>query len=444
MELASLILSSISVIISIISLLKIANVENNISNLEAGRDITITVSIMSNISNLEAGRDINITQIYNTRINNSNFNINPILLSFVRDKIEEYVNLKFKNNPNINNLLENEILEIILYECINSKKLDINKIPKLKKLNKQKKIIDYIFDKVQLELKNIKAYIFDDLENILKNSKLKLNNIIDTIDNNSLNRDNYIKKIDEKISNNICIIAGDKGVGKSSIVKKYLLPYDDKFVFFIRGEEFYSYSLQELMNKSFNVKSNIEYLKNMFCHVEEKYLIIDSAERAFETNHELFKELISTFSDCNFKIIITVRESYLYNIEKILLGNNLLFINIKPLSKDGINELVSKNETIKNIIDKNNLSHLNRNLFYLNQIYKIYKKNGKYTIKKEDIHNEIWMHSIRNNLDIKNGYPDRRGKLFLKIVLELIKNIKYSIDYKFTDSEYEIKKIIKR
>ena len=94
---------------------------------------------MSNISNLEAGRDINITQIYNTRINNSNFNINSILLSFVRDKIEKYVNLKFKNNPNINNLLENEILEIILYECINSKKLDINKIPKLKKLNKQKK-----------------------------------------------------------------------------------------------------------------------------------------------------------------------------------------------------------------------------------------------------------------------------------------------------------------
>ena len=271
-------------------------------------------------------------------------------------------------------MLENEILEIILYECINSKKLDINKIPKLKKLNKQKKIIDYIFDKMQLELKNIKTYIFDDLDNILKNSKLKLNNIIDTIDNNSLNIDNYIKKIDEKISNNICIIAGDKGVGKSSIVKKYLLPYDDKFVFFIRGEEFYSYSLQELMNKSFNVKSNIEDLKNMFFHVEEKYLIIDSAERAFETNHELFKELISTFSDYNFKIIITVRESYLYNIEKILLGNNLLFINIKPLSKDEINELVSKNETIKNIIDKNDLSHLNRNLFYLNQIYKIYKK----------------------------------------------------------------------
>ena len=89
---------------------------------------------MSNISNLEAGRDINITQIYNTRINNSNFNINSILLSFVRDKIEKYVNLKFKNNPNINNLLENEILEIILYECINSKKLDINKIQKLKKV----------------------------------------------------------------------------------------------------------------------------------------------------------------------------------------------------------------------------------------------------------------------------------------------------------------------
>ena len=42
MELASLILSAISVIISIISLLKISNVENNISNLEAGRDITIT------------------------------------------------------------------------------------------------------------------------------------------------------------------------------------------------------------------------------------------------------------------------------------------------------------------------------------------------------------------------------------------------------------------
>lgn len=76
---------------------------------------------------------------------------------------------------------------------------------------------------MQLELKNIKTYIFYDLDNILKNSRLKLNKIIDTIDNNSLNRDNYIKEIDEKIYNNIFIIAGDKGVGKSSIVKNIYL-----------------------------------------------------------------------------------------------------------------------------------------------------------------------------------------------------------------------------
>ena len=96
------------------------------------------------------------------------------------------------------------------------------------------------------------------------------------------------------------------------------------------------------MNKSFNIKSNIENLKNIFYHVKEKYLIIDSVEKVFESNHELFNELISTFSDCNFKIIITIKESYLYNIEKILLGNNLFFINIKPLSNDEINELSLK------------------------------------------------------------------------------------------------------
>lgn len=60
------------------------------------------------------------------------------------------------------------------------------------------------------------------------------------------------------------------------------------------------------MNKSFNIKSNIENLKNIFYHVKEKYLIIDSVEKVFESNHELFNELISTFSDCNFKIIITI------------------------------------------------------------------------------------------------------------------------------------------
>lgn len=41
MEFASLILSAIGVIISLISLFKISNVENNISNLKAGRDINI-------------------------------------------------------------------------------------------------------------------------------------------------------------------------------------------------------------------------------------------------------------------------------------------------------------------------------------------------------------------------------------------------------------------
>lgn len=398
--------------------------------------------MMSNISNLEAGRDVNITQIYNTYINNSNFNINSILLSFIMDKIEEYVNLKFENNSDIKFLLENEILEIILQKCLNSEKLNINEVPKLKKLKKYKKIIDYIYNKIQLELKNIKLDIFNDLDNILKNSKLKLDNIIDTIDGNYLNRDNYIKELEEKIAYSIFIITGDKGVGKSSIVKKYLSKYDDKFIFFIRGEEFYSTSLQELMNKSFNIKSNIEDLKNIFFHVKEKYLIIDSVEKVFETNNELFRELISTFSDCNFKIIIIIRESYLDNIKKVLLGSNLFFINIKQLSDDEINDLSLKNETIKNILEDNNLSHLNKNLFYLNQIYKIYKQNGKHIIKKEDIHNEIWMYTIRNNFNSRNGYPERREDLFLKIVLELIKNIKYSIVYKFTDSEYEIKKLL--
>jgi len=205
-----------------------------------------------------------------------------------------------------------------------------------------------------------------------------------------IDRSEVLKNIRETIDQNqILILSGVAGVGKTAIVKKLYNEINSEIPFYIfKANEFNVNNINELF-KSSNLYNFIE------AHQDEKnkIVIIDSAEKLLELNNSVpFKECLANFIKTKWKIIFTTRNNYLEDL-------NYQFVEIyqiKPFNLDVINmdseALTELSQKYKFIIPADpKLFELIKNPFYLNEYLKFYKKDEQidYLKFKEKLWNKI-------------------------------------------------------
>jgi len=244
-----------------------------------------------------------------------------------------------------------------------------------------------------------------------------------------IDRSEDLEKL-EKASEQVLILSGDGGVGKTALVKNLYEQLKENTPFYIfKATEFELRNINDLFT-DLNFQDFVEAHK----YENDKLIVIDSAEKLLDLrNTDPFKEFLSVLIQNNWKIIFTTRENYLedlnyqfFEIYKIAPLN----INIRNLELKNLNTI--SDQFHFSLPKDEKLLELIKNPFYLNEYLNFYKEDeGTSYI---DFKKQLW------NKIIKKSKPARE-QCFLKIAFQRANDGQYFINPNFEPQilDYELK-----
>lgn len=262
--------------------------------------------------------------------------------------------------------------------------------------------------------------LYSTLEEMQHHSENLLKSINTTINFNykkiEIDREEKLKLLSDDL-NQVCIISGSGGIGKTSLIKKFYEKYKESTPFFIfKATEFELRSINDMFD-NYSLRDFIDVHKD----VNRKIIVIDSAEKLLDLkNSEPFKEFLTVILEDNWKVIFTTRDSYLkdlnyqfFEVYKIAPLN----IGIHLLKKEELTTF-SKEYSFPLPIDEK-LQELIRNPFYLNEYLKFYKSINE--INYVEFKSHLWEQRI------KKSNP-KREQCFIEIAFQRAKSGQFFID----------------
>lgn len=228
--------------------------------------------------------------------------------------------------------------------------------------------------------------------------------------NIEINRNNLLQDIKDVIEKEqVLIVAGEGGVGKTAVIKKL---YENMSL----NTPFYIFKSSEFeitnINNLFVGYSFIDFV-NIHQKDEKKLVVIDSAEKILDLERtDAFNEFISTLIKNRWKIIFTARSNYLTDLDMQFIDH----YKVKPI-KFFIEALPMEELTdyaLKYQFDlptDNKLLDLLKNPFYLSEYLRFYSN-------EEVIDYQLFKEKLWNKL-IKKSRPNRE-QCFMKIAFQRV------------------------
>lgn len=321
----------------------------------------------------------------------------------------------------------------------------------IKEDNFGNKLYCYVADKNQnagtISLQQIKEELdFDvntddgeikiDRQKLQKHTDLIIENMNSDVAGITINRNEEIDKVNDLLENNqLVLITGERGIGKSGIAKEYWKKYcKNRYSLAIRTEEFNHPNIQNVFS-GIGVNSNITDLFNIITLCNDKVIFIESLEKILELeSNRAFLDFLSLISKHpEWKIVATTRN---YAVQQIIMnfiseyGIKYDIIEINKFSKLQIDEFIEKIPNLKTLNCNEEILELIKNPFYLSSVYKII--NSGYILTKNDtkdtIKNVIWEKIIKKNSERADGLPYKREKTFIEIALKRSLAMTYAVD----------------
>lgn len=147
---------------------------------------------------------------------------------------------------------------------------------------------------------------------------------------------------DENLQN-ILLINGDGGVGKTSVVKEVFEQLQDEIPFFVFESTIFSRAnyLDDLFPRNLSHTQFNDFHKDY----PTKVFVIDSAEKILDfDNSSIFEECINHFSSKGWKILLIARHSFSRNLARFLFSQNIKVdtLEIGRLSKADLEGLATQ------------------------------------------------------------------------------------------------------
>lgn len=250
-----------------------------------------------------------------------------------------------------------------------------------------------------------------------------INFIEDTIGEIKIPRKALLENAIELLNNNqILLLSGDPGVGKSALAKSILQNISISktgLLLVFKADELINNNLKELFSQ---VGDNLT-VKDIFSNFPlstENFIYVDSAEKLLEGEGIGFTQLVKSLESLpNIKLILSCRSVNLNLIErKYLFKKSFGKLEISILTDDEIRLLEAEFPIIVNLKRNIRLLTLIRNPKYLDfTIKSLSDSTSDYTNSTEiDFIRSLWETIVENKLNANfDGLPQRRSDLFIEI-----------------------------
>ena len=298
---------------------------------------------------------------------------------------------------------------------------------------------DLIHD-LAIENDNISGSIVDKIED---HNTIVLESMHNTINGIRIDRSNYVAQIDESLQkNSIILISGERGVGKTGIVKSFIDLHDgDSLNIIFRAEELNKSSIHELF-ASLNWDFDTEALSQIGVGYQNRYIIIESLERILENEHtKAFVDLMSFVAKfTGWKLIASIRNYALNPVLMDFMAVNQLTVDIVAIEKLTDNQLKDffskcNSDIFTHISDE--MAILFKTPIYLDYILRAVRVG--YVLSTNDtyqsIKQAIWENVIENRAERLKGFPLKRNQVFISISLQRARQLKYEISSNSFDPE---------
>ena len=173
-----------------------------------------------------------------------------------------------------------------------------------------------------------------------------------------LNREGYLKQLNN-FTGKVCILSGNKGVGKSAIIKEFI---EDKHFFYLHGSDILRYnSLKEMLG--------FEITEFVFKYSSPLYIVVDSLEKIANSKNSIsiIQRILDVATNVsNIKIIFSCCSGF--ESFFTFLGDYIdLSIEVKPLETNEIKELENFSKFLNNVLSFQKISCLS-NLAIINTL----------------------------------------------------------------------------
>lgn len=276
--------------------------------------------------------------------------------------------------------------------------------------------VDSAVQKCCESLDKHKNDIFDHINTSIN---YKENTIV--LKHSELNIDTFLSS-----GNQILIIDGDAGSGKSALIKNVMSSLNDEV------------ALLAFKSTDMDVDDKLKFLTlygtltidevlDVYKDATSRILYIDAVEKYFVLeNQQIFEEILQVFMEAGWKLILTIRTAYKESFHNLLLNVvKVQHYHVDPISDNKLLEL-SSTYGFKLPRDKK-LTNLLCAPFYLGLYLALdnLEDEEMLALNREAFEEKIWEDIIRNNKKRKNNMPTRREKTLTLLTLEMLRSESY-------------------
>jgi hypothetical protein len=220
--------------------------------------------------------------------------------------------------------------------------------------------------------------------------------------------------------NQILIVAGEPGSGKSAIAKDLLDEHRGNLIA-LKADELSEGSLVDIL-KSRGVDMSVTDFFNHFPLSSQHIIYVDALEKLLEGEGKPFQQLLKTLKKHpDIKLIASCRKANFHLLEiKYFSDQRFYKQDIGFLSDSELNEIVERLPELKLIISNQRLSALIKVPKYLDFAYRAIKVSGKNFSEATEAEfvQDLWDIIIENKLeDFSGGMAQKRKEAFVKIAV---------------------------
>lgn len=226
--------------------------------------------------------------------------------------------------------------------------------------------------------------------------------------------------------NQVLIVDGDAGTGKSAWIKNALSSINEQSVivafkstdFDMKNKEEFMLLYGELL---------IDEFLNLYGDADQRILYVDAVEKYFILeNQQTFEDIIRDFINAGWKIVLTIRTAYKESFHSTLLNDiKVQSYHVNPITDSQLFGLANAHN-FKLPIDKK-VKSLICVPFYLGLYLGLegIDDDETLTLSREIFEKKIWNDIIRNNAKRHNNMPTRRETALTSLTLKMLQDESY-------------------